>query len=171
MAADSDPIPNSDSPLTSSEESALSPDNPASQFAELPQPVLSEDASRAKLRGEGPVFGEAEQSSSKRFPLNESDEASRAKMHPVRSFGTKEDSPFQDEIDSMRRVLKRLVESFSNVEDLDEQFKLSSAINYTTASLTRLVRAQQILRDHQPNTFDQSVKEAINIVLKEWGWN
>jgi hypothetical protein len=84
---------------------------------------------------------------------------------------TKEDSPFQDEIDSMRRVLKRLVESFSNVEDLDEQFKLSSAINYTTASLTRLVRAQQILRDHQPNTFDQSVKEAINIVLKEWGWN
>ena len=89
--------------------------------------------------------------------------------HPVPLSGKDEESPFQDEIDSMRRVLKRLVESFSRIESLDEQFKLSSAINYTTASLTRLVRAQQYLRDHQPNTFDQSVKKAINIVLKEWG--
>jgi hypothetical protein len=119
MIADGDPIPNSDTPLTSSEESALSPGNPA-------------------LRE--PVFGEADQSSSKRFPLNESDEASRAEtktesrscgsLSPVypHSCGgsrgnlsraeTKEDSPFKDEIDSMRRALKRLVELFSKVESL-----------------------------------------------------
>ena len=100
LAADSDPIPNSDSALGSSEASALSPDNPASQFAELPSPSLSgglslskaEVASRAKLRGEEPLPGESQQSSSKRFSLNESDEASRAEMHPVRSFGAKTES-------------------------------------------------------------------------------
>ena len=64
MAADDDPIPNSDSPLTSSEESALSPDNPASQFAELPQRVLSEvegptlsgGLSLSKAEVEGPAL-------------------------------------------------------------------------------------------------------------------
>ena len=42
MEVDDDPILNSDSPLASSEESALSPDNPASRDAEPLQSVLSE---------------------------------------------------------------------------------------------------------------------------------
>ena len=38
---------------------------------------------------------------------------SRAELHPVRSCGAKEESPLQEEIDSMRHALKRLVESLS----------------------------------------------------------
>jgi hypothetical protein len=79
------------------------------------------------------------------------------------------ESPLQDEIDTMRCNLKHLIETFSSVETLDEHFKLSSAINYTTASITRLVHAQQFLRDHQPNTFDQAVDQVITEILKEWG--
>ena len=131
----------------------MSPDNPASRdedrVPETRESSLSGGLSLSKAEVEGPV------------PLSDKDDG----------------SPLQEEIDSMRRALKRLVESFSRVEALEDQFKLSSAINYTTASLTKfiphslreLVRAQQILRDHQPNKFDQSVEQAINEVLKEWG--
>ena len=88
-----------------------------------------------------------------------------------------EETPLQDEIDTMRCNLKHLVETFSTVETLKacpersrrKHFKLSSAINYTTASLTRLVRAQQILREHQPDTFMQGVRQSIAEVLKERG--
>ncbi|MFC1923645.1 hypothetical protein ACFLY4_10200 [Chloroflexota bacterium] len=147
---------NPTSPPTPDEETTSSSGDPPFWLAELPHRVLSGGLSLSKAEVEGrvplprePVRGEGPHKN----PPNQMDE----------------ETPLQDEIDSMRHALKRLVESFSKVEALEDQFKLSSAINYTTASLTRLVRAQQILRDHQPNTFDQSLERAINVVLKEWG--
>ena len=83
----------------------------------------------------------------------------------------------QNEIESLRGVLKRLLDSFSRVETIKacpersrrKQFKLSSAINLTTASIYRLARTQHYFQSHRASLFDQSVDQAINEVLKEWG--
>ena len=76
---------------------------------------------------------------------------------------------FHEEIDALRRALQRLQDSFSRVDSLEEQLKLTSAINHTTASLTRLVRAQRYLSANEPSKFNQAVDNAIDAVLKERG--
>ena len=159
---------NPTSPPTPDEESSLSGGLSSSKAA-VEVPVLSEVASRAKLHplrsegrgGEECILSGVEGAVPGKTPPNEMNE------DPVLSLS--KEPPLQDEIDSLRRALQRLVKSFSNADTLDEQFKLSSAINYTTASLVRFIRAQKHLRDHQPNTNEQAVDRAITAVLKEWG--
>ena len=144
--------PNPTSPPTPDEESSLSGGLSSSKAA-VEVPVLNETAVGAHHRDE--------RSDPQKNPPIQMDE------DPVLSLS--KEPPLQEEIDSLRRALQRLVKSFSNTETLEEQFKLSSAINYTTASLVRLIRAQKHLRDHQPNTNEQAVDRAITAVLKEWG--
>jgi hypothetical protein len=78
---------------------------------------------------------------------------------------------FQDEIAALRTSLKHLQESFTQVDSLEEQLKLTAAISHLTASLARLVRAQEYLRPHIPSAFNQAVDRALDVVLKEWGWD
>jgi len=126
--------------------------NPNSSPAPIPserftfKPPLPEDASRAKQRGEGSFLSEV---------------ASRAKQRG--------EGPLQEEIDSMRRALKRLLESFSQVESIDEQYKLSSAINLTTASIFRLVRTQGYFLSNRNTEMNQTIDDVITEILKEWG--
>jgi hypothetical protein len=74
---------------------------------------------------------------------------------------------FKDEIAALRSALQRLQESFSRVDSIEEQLKLSYAINHTTSSLARLVRTQHQIRACEPSEFNQAADWAINIVLKE----
>ena len=154
-------------PVPGNRESSLSGGLSSSKAA-VEVPVLSEDASRAKLRGEECILSGVEE------PVPGTREAGPGKTPPIKMdedpvLSLSKEPPLQEEIDSLRRALQRLVKSFSNTETLEEQFKLSSAINFTTASLVRLIRAQKHLRDHQPNTNEQAVDRAITAVLKEWG--
>ena len=183
--------PNPTSPPTPDEESSLSGGLSSSKAA-VEVPILSEVASRAKLhplRSEGrggeecilsgveepvPLPREAVLNETAVGALHRDEGSGPGKTSPIKMdedpvLSLSKEPPLQEEIDSLRRALQRLVKSFSNTETLEEQFKLSSAINYTTASLVRLIRAQKHLRDHQPNTNEQAVDRAITAVLKEWG--
>jgi hypothetical protein len=100
---------------------------------------------------------------------------------------------FQDEIAALRSALQRLQESFSKVDSLEEQLKLTKfiphlpdlsdqapfpppggqacgAINHTKFIphlMRELVRAQHQIRALEPSEFNQAVDRAINIILKE----
>jgi hypothetical protein len=75
---------------------------------------------------------------------------------------------FQDEIVALRSALHCLQESFSKVDSIGEQLKLTSAINHITSSLARLVRTQHFIGANQPSAIDQALDKALTEVLKDW---
>ena len=76
---------------------------------------------------------------------------------------------FKDEISALRAALSHLQESFTQVENLEEQLKLAAAISHLTSSLARLVRTQAYLKKNQPSPINQAIDTAISQVLSEWG--
>jgi hypothetical protein len=76
---------------------------------------------------------------------------------------------FKAEIAALRAALSHLQESFIQAESLEEQLKLTTAINHLTASLARLVRTQEYLKKNQPSPMNQALDRAIQDTLAEWG--
>ncbi len=167
-------------PNQSQAETTSKPVRPVSES----QPVLSyilseaegEVASRAKLRGEG--LTPSSPSGEKLPPPEDETGSSPAPLQlshelPQDSASSQGSSmsgqlSFRDEIAALRVALQCLQESFSKVDSIAEQLKLSSAINHTTASLTRLVRTQQFIGANQPSAIDQALDKALTEVLKDW---
>ena len=85
-------------------------------------------------------------------------------------FPTNDGLSFQDEIAALRAALQHLQDSFSQFDSLDEQLKLTTAINNLTSSLSRMVRTQELLRVNQPSAMNEALDRAIQDVLAEWGW-
>ena len=115
LAADDDPIPNSDTPLTSSDGSALSPDISPRRTKTESKPVPD-----SYVACPSSCWEDSCGKLPHLVPLSGKDETSRAEPKSLsRSCGStsraepKEESPLQEEIDSMRHALKRLVESLS----------------------------------------------------------
>lgn len=76
--------------------------------------------------------------------------------------------PFAAEIDNLRIALQRLQHAFSCTTSIEEHHKLASAISLITASISRLVRAQNHLASKQVTEINREIRAALDIVMKEW---
>ena len=76
--------------------------------------------------------------------------------------------PFAAEIDSLRVALQRLQHAFSCTTSIEEHHKLASAISLITASISRLVRAQNHLASNRLPEINREIRAALDIVMKEW---
>ncbi|MFL7892767.1 MAG: hypothetical protein ACK2UE_09120 [Anaerolineales bacterium] len=77
-------------------------------------------------------------------------------------------STFNDEIEALRAALHLLQDSFSNAASIHEKLQLASAINHITASLSRLIRAHQLIQAQQPSPLNHAISAALADVLQEW---
>ena len=121
-----------------------------------PQPVLSEVASRAKLRDEEPAPREAG--------------LALARTDQGKAGSSASEAPdFAAEIESLRIALQRLQLAFSCTTTIEEHLKLASAISLITASISRLVRTQNYLASNRLPEINREIKAALDVVVKEYG--
>ena len=77
--------------------------------------------------------------------------------------------PFTAEIESLRIALQRLQLAFSCTTAIEDHHQLASTISLITASISRLVRAQNYLVSNRPVEFNREMYADLAVVLKEWG--
>ena len=77
--------------------------------------------------------------------------------------------PFTGEIEALRSDLQRLQLAFECTTSIEDHHQLATIMSLITASISRLVRAQDTLIHNRPVEFNREIRVALAIVMKEWG--
>jgi hypothetical protein len=76
--------------------------------------------------------------------------------------------PFAAEIEALRLDLQRLQLAFECTTSIEDHHQLAVTMSLITASLARMVRAQDTLIQNRPVEFNREIRVALAIVMKEW---
>jgi len=126
-----------------------------------------DDESRVIQRGDDMIIDQPRLPSGASY---KSDLVHTAEPVPAHKAGSvaSEARPFAAEIEALRLDLQRLQLAFECTTSIEDHHQLAVTMSLITASIARMVRAQDTLINNRPVEFNRETGAALAIVMKEW---